>query len=56
MAHVKDDPRSDKGHDSDASEPDEKYEEAYYQGVIRAVEMNKEMGICFNCNEPGHKW
>ena len=53
---MEDDPGSDKEHDSDASEPNEKYEEAYYQGVIQAMEMNEEMGRCFNCNEPGHKW
>ena len=53
---MEDDPGSDKEHDSDTSEPDEKYEEAYYQGVIQAMEMNEEMGRCFNCNEPGHKW
>ena len=41
---MEDDPGSDKGHNSNASEPDEKYEEAYYQGVIQAMEMNEEMG------------
>ena len=56
VAHVEDDSGSDKEHDSDASEPNEKYEEAYYQGVIQAMEMNDEMGQCFNCNESGHKW
>ena len=33
--------------DSDASKPDEKYKEAYYQGVIQAVKMNEEMGRSF---------
>ena len=52
---MEDDPGSDKEHDSDASKPDEENEEAYYQGVIQAVEMKEEMGRCFNCNEPGDK-
>ena len=41
---------------SDASDVDENFEVGYYQGVIQATDMNDDVGRCYNCNDPGHKW
>ena len=41
---------------SDASDVDEGFEVGYYQGVIQAADMNDDVGRCYNCNDPGHKW
>ena len=41
---------------SDASDVDENFEVGYYQGVIQAADMNDDVGRCYNCNDPGHKW
>ena len=37
---------------SDTSDIDENFEIGYYQGVIQATDV----GRCYNCNDPGHKW
>ena len=41
---------------SDTSDVDEGFEVGYYQGVIQAADMNDDVGRCYNCNNPGHKW
>ena len=41
---------------SDTSDVDESFEVGYYQGVIQAADMNDDVGRCYNCNDPGHKW
>ena len=41
---------------SDTSDVDENFEVGYYQGVIQAADMNDDVGRCYNCNDPGHKW
>ena len=39
------------GQEPDAPNPDDKFEDAYLQRVLQAVEMNEDTGWCFNCNE-----
>ena len=37
--------------------PEDAYDDGYYIGVINtADELDRRLGLCFNCGRPGHQW
>ena len=56
ITQLPDEEQPEQAEPSEASDVDENFKNGYYQGVIQAVDMNDEIGQCFNCNEAGHKW
>ena len=37
--------------------PEDTYDDGYYIGVINtADELDRRLGLCFNCGRPGHQW
>ena len=56
VMQLPDDEPLDQTESSNASDVDENFEVGYYQGVIQAADMNDDVGRCYNCNDPGHKW
>ena len=38
-------------------DPGDAYDDGYYIGVINtADELDRCLGLCFNCSRPGHQW
>ena len=48
---------SDREPQAEGESPESAYDDGYYIGVINtADELDRRLGLCFNCGRPGHQW
>ena len=50
-------PESESDPEPSREDPENAYDDGYYIGVINtADELDRHLGLCFNCGQPGHQW
>ena len=56
-ANVEPEPESESEPQAEGESPESAYDDGYYIGVINtADELDRCLGLCFNCGRPGHQW